>query len=145
MSNHDKRLQFVTSFTGTSGEACITDKLAALWTDSRYHIQAEQQIDKSVWSLMKEGNPNVPNVADWLCDVLPANSRVGINPELILASQYGELAEHLASCGHELISITFNLVHMVWNEQRPPQTFNALEPVEGLFSGLAFVITHSIT
>lgn len=136
MSDYDKRLQFVTGFTGTYGEACITEKSAAFWTDSRYHIQAEAQLDKSVWSLMKQGNPNVPTLADWLCEVAPANSRVGIDPAMILASRFGALSERLASCGHELVSIMSNLVHLVWNDQRPQNTTNDLEPVEGYFSGL---------
>lgn len=136
VSEHDKRLQFVTGFTGSNGEACITTESAAFWTDSRYHVQAEQQLDTSVWTIMKEGKPTVPDIIEWLCDELPPNSRIGIDPLLILATHFAYMSERLMSCKHEFVPITNNLVHLVWNDTRPSPTFNALEPVEAKNSGL---------
>lgn len=48
------RRHFITKFTGSAGEAVVTEKEAALWTDGRYHIQAEKQLDSN-WTLMKIG------------------------------------------------------------------------------------------
>lgn len=135
VSEHDKRLKFVTGFTGSNGEACITAKAAAFWTDSRYHIQAEQQLDSEVWTLMKEGEPNVDLIEEWLCKVLPPNSRVGIDPMLILASEFAALNERLLLCGHELVAVNSNLVHLVWNATRPKPTHNSLRTVDMHNSG----------
>lgn len=54
-----KRRNWVSGFEGSSGTAIITQKEALLWTDSRYHIQAAQELDEN-WTLMKEGLPSVP-------------------------------------------------------------------------------------
>lgn len=135
VSEHDKRLKFVTGFSGTNGEACITAKSAAFWTDSRYHIQAEEQLDSEVWTLMKEGERDVDGIDEWLCKVLPPNSRVGIDPMLILASRFAALNERLLLCGHELVAVNSNLVHLVWNATRPKPTHNDLRPVDMHYSG----------
>ena len=41
-----QRRKFISEFTGSAGDVVITQKKAALWTDSRYYIQAEQQLDE---------------------------------------------------------------------------------------------------
>lgn len=51
----DRRMEFVSSFTGSDGTAVITEMSAALWTDSRYYLQAEHQLDNETWILMKSG------------------------------------------------------------------------------------------
>lgn len=52
----DKRVKYVSGFTGSQATAVIGETLAALWTDSRYFLQAENQIDNTTWTLMKSGN-----------------------------------------------------------------------------------------
>lgn len=56
----DLRRAFITGFTGSAGCAVISTKEAALFTDGRYFLQAGQQLEPSVWTLMKQGEPNVP-------------------------------------------------------------------------------------
>lgn len=48
-------MEYVTSFTGSNGMAVIAENTAAFWTDSRYYLQAEQQLDNETWTLMKAG------------------------------------------------------------------------------------------
>jgi len=50
----DKKRQWITGFTGSSGTAVVTMETAAVWTDGRYFIQAERQLDCN-WILMKQG------------------------------------------------------------------------------------------
>lgn len=52
------RQEFLTGFYGSAGEAIVTIDKAILWTDGRYHIQADHQLDCN-WSLMKEGEHDV--------------------------------------------------------------------------------------
>lgn len=56
----------------------IEELAAALWTDSRYFAQAENQLSNDTWTLMKMGMPGVPRMEEWLVATLPPNSRVGI-------------------------------------------------------------------
>lgn len=52
------RREFLTGFYGSAGEALVTIDKAILWTDGRYHIQADHQLDCN-WSLMKQGESDV--------------------------------------------------------------------------------------
>eukprot|EP00731_Ephydatia_muelleri_P036399 Em0248g1a len=94
----DKRRVYVTGFTGSAGIAIVTDDRALLWTDGRYHLQASQQIDPSLWTLMKQE--------------LPSDARIGFDPNLI--------SEGLGIYWTALVAITTNLVDEVWSD-RPPR------------------------
>lgn len=52
ISSTDERRSFISGFDGSAGTAVVTLNGALLWTDGRYHLQAEQQIDEN-WTLMK--------------------------------------------------------------------------------------------
>lgn len=112
----------------------IEEGAAALWTDSRYFIQAENQLDNETWTLMKAGLPTTPSVEQWLVETLPPNSRVGIDPFLIKAKDFQQLSAYLDSHGHNLIAVQKNLVDVVWKD-RPELKLKDLEPIEYLFSG----------
>ena len=47
----------------------ITTEHAALFTDGRYHLQAEKQLDASIWTLMRVGNKDVPSSQEWITKV----------------------------------------------------------------------------
>ena len=59
--------QWLTGFDGSAGLAVVTTRgTAALWTDSRYWLQAATQLDGTPFALMREGNPDTPTLAQWL-------------------------------------------------------------------------------
>ena len=58
VSPHDHRREFISGFTGSAGTAVISANLAAVWTDGRYYIQAENQLDCN-WILMKQSDVGV--------------------------------------------------------------------------------------
>lgn len=66
----DGRRAAVTGFTGSAGTAVFTKTDAALWTDGRYFIQAEQELN-SDWILMKAGLPGTESIEDWLIRKVP--------------------------------------------------------------------------
>jgi hypothetical protein len=63
---YDKRRDWITGFRGSSGIAVVSLRTAALWTDSRYYTQAEEELDCANWILMRDGSPGVPSVINWL-------------------------------------------------------------------------------
>jgi len=73
------RRAYISGFTGSAGTAVVTKDKAALWTDGRYFLQAEKQLNSS-WILMRAGNPGVPTASEWIADVLAPGGRVGIDP-----------------------------------------------------------------
>ena len=62
----DKRRDWITGFDGSAGTAVVSMRTAALWTDSRYYTQAEEQLDCANWLLMRDGSPGVPTLISWL-------------------------------------------------------------------------------
>jgi Xaa-Pro aminopeptidase len=58
VSKFDQRRHYITGFTGSAGIAVVTDQTAALWTDGRYFLQADMELDCN-WILMKSGQDDV--------------------------------------------------------------------------------------
>jgi Xaa-Pro aminopeptidase len=50
------RIQYLSGFTGSAGTIVVTSSEAFLWTDGRYHLQAEMELDLRDWKLMKDGS-----------------------------------------------------------------------------------------
>ncbi|MCK4336604.1 MAG: aminopeptidase P family N-terminal domain-containing protein, partial [Candidatus Aminicenantes bacterium] len=78
-----QRRKFISDFTGSAGEVVVTNTKAGLWTDSRYFIQAEQQLDAQVFTLFKAGLPDVPTINDWLLKELKPGQILGVDPRVI--------------------------------------------------------------
>ncbi|KAI8847907.1 peptidase M24, structural domain-containing protein [Chytridium lagenaria] len=114
----DGRRGFISGFTGSAGLAVVTTESAALWTDGRYFLQASQQLDSN-WVLQKSGMPEVPTKEEWLVQVLPPSSNVGLDPTLITVTAARALADALNPAGHTLVPIADNLIDLVWNQTRP--------------------------
>ncbi|CAN8071692.1 unnamed protein product [Agarophyton chilense] len=111
---------FVSGFTGSAGTALVTLEDAYLWTDGRYFLQAEKQLDSN-WKLMKAGLPETPTLSDFIANKLPNGSRVGIDPFLHSTQFLDKLQE--AFVEENCTSLTFlasNPVETVWGSSRPP-------------------------
>ncbi|KAI8869176.1 Creatinase/aminopeptidase [Ramicandelaber brevisporus] len=125
----DRRRAFISGFDGSAGIAIIGLDKAALFTDSRYYQQAENQIDEN-WILMKAGLPGVPSWGQWVTDEAAALAsktgkrvRVGIDPSLIIHIQAVTLGDKIANTSNgaaSLVPIRKNLVDIVWGSARPP-------------------------
>lgn len=61
-----KRRAFISGFTGSAGDVIVTQKSGALWTDSRYFVQAGIELRSSGIRLMKLGDAATPGYAEWL-------------------------------------------------------------------------------
>ncbi|KAL3145608.1 hypothetical protein ABBQ32_003156 [Trebouxia sp. C0010 RCD-2024] len=116
----DERRHFISGFTGSAGTAVVTTDAAALWTDGRYFLQAEQQLGPG-WTLMRGGTPKCPEIQDWLASTLPEGARVGIDPFLHTVNGAKQLSTKLREAGKSLVPLLDgNLVDKVWGGQRPP-------------------------
>ncbi|KRX25907.1 Xaa-Pro aminopeptidase 1, partial [Trichinella nelsoni] len=117
----DRRIAFISGFTGSRGTAVITDKQAALWTVGIYHLQASKELGDD-WILMKEGLPETPEIEQWLANVLPAGSFVGVDPFLFTEEAFTRCKKKLSDHKIELKEVATNLVDIVWGEDRPLRT-----------------------
>ncbi|KAJ7096044.1 peptidase M24, structural domain-containing protein [Mycena epipterygia] len=130
----DERRAFISGFNGSAGCAIITPKDAYLFTDGRYFLQAEQQLDKN-WTLMKQGLPDVPTWQDFLSKKIESASRIGIDSTLISAVDAEALTKALKPRGSELVSLSMNPVDSVWAEQRPSRPKSQVFSLDVKYSG----------
>ncbi len=80
--------EWLTGFTGSAGLAVVTLTEALLWTDSRYWLQAEEQLAGTPFKVMREGDPNVTPPAEWLAQAIghePFTYVVGTPPDMVTA------------------------------------------------------------
>ncbi|ROL51777.1 Xaa-Pro aminopeptidase 2 [Anabarilius grahami] len=112
----DARLAWMSGFTGSAGTAVITQNKAVLWTDSRYWIQAERQMDCN-WEL--ERDASIRSITNWLIVEIPEGDQVGFDPFLFSVDTFGVYNTNLAPAGRILKSIPDNLVDKIWTD-RPP-------------------------
>lgn len=113
---HWQSRPFLSGFTGSAGWIAVTMNQAALWTDSRYFLQAEEQLRHTGIQLMKARLPETPDVSDWLVSQLLAGDRVGTDTRCIPASQFRTMQTRLAQ-SNIAITNTGDLLQAVWPER----------------------------
>ena len=90
-----KSRRWISGFTGSAGIAVVTTDKAALWTDSRYFIQATEQLQESDFQLMKEKIEGTPTIPEWLGEVLPKGSTVAVDGWVNTVSEVEDLKNKL--------------------------------------------------
>jgi Xaa-Pro aminopeptidase len=114
-----QRRAFMSGFDGSAGTVAITRKEAGLWTDSRYFIQAAQQLETTSIELFRQGVAGVEDLPDWLRSRLDSPARVAVNAALFSVEAFEELQGELAKGGIELVGVEHDLVDLVWADDRP--------------------------
>lgn len=97
----------------------MTFTKAAFWTDGRYHLQADDELDCN-WLLMKHGRTDVPTQAEWLKNNLHEGARIGADPKLISNTLWTSLKYELENNSIHLVEVRRNLIDLIWTENRPP-------------------------
>ena len=115
--------KWVSGFTGSAGTAVITLDDAGLWTDSRYFIQAEEQLADTGIRLFKDRLPETPSVAEWLGSILKKGEKVGIDGWVNSHQEAQALRNEFKTYGLELSTMTEDIFDTIW-EDRPnlPET-----------------------
>jgi Xaa-Pro aminopeptidase len=112
-----QRRAFISGFTGSAGDVVITGSAAGLWTDSRYYLQAEDELDLDVYTLFRSGMEGVSAPEEWLGETLKAGQRVGVDPALMTHREHERYERLFLPRGVELRSLKKNLVDAVWTHQ----------------------------
>ena len=94
-----KEREFITGFTGSAGTAVITQDDARLFTDGRYFVQAEKQIEGTGFSLMKVGAPGVMNVAQYCESIVKDGMSMGFDGRTMPAEEGIELSDICKKAG----------------------------------------------
>lgn len=130
---HWESRKWITGFTGSAGTAVITSDNGGLWTDSRYFIQAEEQLTDTGLKLFKERMPETPSIPQWLCSVLKKGERVGIDGYTTSLQTVNELRNELSAYGIEVVMIE-DPYKTIWHD-RPDLPSNKPFILEEKYSG----------
>lgn len=117
---HWQRRQWLTGFSGSAGDAVVTLAQAGLWTDGRYHLQAEQELAGSSVVLWREGAPGVPTLPAWLAQTLRPGQTLGVDARALSRSAAERLETALEGAGARLVLRGTHLVDAIWSD-RPPR------------------------
>lgn len=108
--------QWISGFTGSAGTAVITLHDAGLWTDGRYYIQAEKQLDGSGIKLFRAVDPGVPSYTDWLTENLKENSVVGFDGNVFSVLMIKEM-EKAFKTKNITMSMEKDLIGALWTDR----------------------------
>jgi Xaa-Pro aminopeptidase len=112
-----QRRIWISGFDGSAGDVAVTMKKAGLWTDSRYFLQAAEQLNDTGIDLYKMGLPDTPSMAMFLKNQLKNGEKAAIDPRVISFNEAQSLQRQLQADGIELVFIAQNLVDQLWSEQ----------------------------
>lgn len=112
--------KWISGFTGSAGTVVITLDKAGLWTDSRYFLQAEEQLEGTGIILFKERVPGTPTIANWLGQVLQPNEKVGIDGWVNTVSEAENLILELKKYHLSLITIEDPFISLWQNRPSLP-------------------------
>lgn len=113
VAKYDERRAWITGFTGSAGTAVVTADSAGLWTDSRYYIQAEQQLDKNNWKLMRASDKETPSIESYLNTKLTKNQTVCENGLFVSINGWKNREKKLTDFGLQFID-SVDLVDPIW-------------------------------
>ncbi len=129
---------WISGFNGSAGTAVVTTNAAGLWTDSRYFIQAEEQLTDSGFTLFKDGLPSTPSYLEWLTSTLHSLSTVAIDGTLFDVTTVEAMITFFGNYGIRLVT-DFTPFDLIWDE-RPALPCNPFFIHDEKYSGES---THS--
>lgn len=125
-----KAREWVSGFDGSAGTIVVTLTKAALWTDSRYWIAAEEILTDTGIVLMKDGLAGTPTITSWMAENLSANDVVGVDGKVCSISEIETWKADLATFNIN-IDASLDAFEEIWND-RPelPMSKAEIMPIE---------------
>ena len=133
VGEHFKARKFITGFSGSYGTAVIGKDDAGLWTDGRYFLQAAKQLSGSGITLMRERQPGVPSIEEYLKTTLKKGETLGFDGRCIMAEYADTLITQLNALG-VAVRTDIDLPGAVW-EKRPLLSAQAVWPLPVEYAG----------
>ena len=135
-ADHWKGREWISGFTGSAGTAVVTLKSAALWTDSRYFIQAAEQLKGTEFQLMKLKIEGTPTISEWIASELStsdsqSSTEIGMDGMVNTVAVVEKMKEELKQCGGITVRTNFDPLARIWKD-RPqiPQSPVEIQPME---------------
>ena len=117
VADHWKGREFISGFNGSAGTAVVTMTSAALWTDSRYFLAAEEQLKGTEYQLMKLKIEGTPTIAEWLGRECGAGAEVGIDGWCSSANEVKALIADLRRQGGITLRTNLDPLQQIWPDR----------------------------
>lgn len=127
---------WISGFNGSAGTIVVTQEFAGLWTDSRYFLQAGEQLEGTGIELQKMGTPEVDDYPQWLNKKLNKNSKVGFDGKVIPVSISRTLEKAFELKGIKVVS-EYDLISEIWTDNRPDIPKNKLFIWDDKYAGMS--------
>ena len=127
VADHWQGRTWISGFNGSAGTAVVTMKSAALWTDSRYFLAAEEQLKGTEFQLMKLKIEGTPTISEWLAQELQGeNAEVGLDGMVNSYHETMGLIADLRKSGGITVRTNFDPLGLIWTD-RPAIPANPVE------------------
>ena len=131
--DHWKGREWISGFNGSAGTAVVTMDSAALWTDSRYFLAAEEQLKGTEFQLMKLKIPGTPTIPQWLGEQLrgASSTEVGVDGMVNSFASVEALIGELRNQGGLTVRTNFDPLAQIWTDRPPiPKDKVAIHPLK---------------
>ncbi|MEP3113599.1 aminopeptidase P family protein [Nisaea sp.] len=126
-----ERVAWLTGFTGSAGTAVVLRDKAAIFTDGRYSLQIESQVDGSLYQRFNIADKTA---TDWISEELGSGQRFGIDPWLHTDHQVERLRKAIEKAGGTLVLLDANPLDAVWAD-RPAAPSEPMQPYPVAYAG----------
>ena len=128
VADHWRGREWISGFNGSAGTAVVTMKSAALWTDSRYFLAAEEQLEDTEYQLMRLKMEGTPTIAEWLGKELQdvQSPEVGLDGMVNSYNYVKDLSYSLRKLGGITLRTNLDPLELIW-ENRPSLPANPVE------------------
>lgn len=128
VADHWRGREWISGFNGSAGTAVVTMKSAALWTDSRYFLAAEEQLVDTEYQLMRLKMEGTPTIAEWLGKELQdvQSPEVGLDGMVNSYNYVKDLSCSLRKLGGITLRTNLDPLEQIW-ENRPSLPANPVE------------------
>lgn len=128
VADHWRGREWISGFNGSAGTAVVTMKSAALWTDSRYFLAAEEQLEGTEYQLMRLKMEGAPTIAEWLGKELQdvQSPEVGLDGMVNSYNYVKDLSYSLRKLGGITLRTNLDPLEQIW-ENRPSLPANPVE------------------
>jgi len=128
VADHWRDREWISGFNGSAGTAVVTMKSAALWTDSRYFLAAEEQLEDTEYQLMRLKMEGTPTIAEWLGKELQdvQSPEVGLDGMVNSYNYVKDLSYSLRKLGGITLRTNLDPLEQIW-ENRPSLPANPVE------------------
>lgn len=125
--------KWVSGFDGSAGTAVVTLHSAALWTDSRYFLAAEEQLAGTEFQLMRERVDGTPSIAEWIATEIEGaeSSEIGVDGMCMTYAECSDLKTDLKHNGGITVRTNLDILDRIWTD-RPSVPLNpvSIQPIE---------------